>query len=428
MTPRPIRIGVLGHGTVGSSLVRLLNQQHVSIAARNGIELVVTRIAVREPAKHVGTLPAAMLTDDPWSVVHDPEIDLVVEVMGGIESTLPLVLAALENRKPVITANKALLANHGGELFAAAEKAGVDLLFEAAVCGGIPVVRTMRESLRGEPIRRVLGIMNGTTNYILTKMSEEGATYHDALGEAQALGFAESDPSADVDGHDAAAKLSILARVAFGMSISAGDIHCEGITMLDQGDISIARRLGYVVKLIGIAERQEDHSVLARVHLAMLPTGHPLASVRGSYNAVVVDGEFAGTLMFYGRGAGGDPTASAVLGDVIDGALNLLRGTCATLGHLQTPHLGSMSSSSGEYLVPLEVADEPGVLHAVAGVFSRHGVSISAAEQDKVGRGARLVFLTHDAVEENIHACLAELRTLATVHRVGGVLRVLSES
>jgi homoserine dehydrogenase len=286
----------------------------------------------------------------------------------------------------------------------------------------------MRESLRGEPIRRVLGIMNGTTNYILTKMSEEGATYHDALGEAQALGFAESDPSADVDGHDAAAKLSILARVAFGMSISAGDIHCEGITMLDQGDISIARRLGYVVKLIGIAERQEDHSVLARVHLAMLPTGHPLASVRGSYNAVVVDGEFAGTLMFYGRGAGGDPTASAVLGDVIDGALNLLRGTCATLGHLQTPHLGSMSSSSGEYLVPLEVADEPGVLHAVAGVFSRHGVSISAAEQDKVGRGARLVFLTHDAVEENIHACLAELRTLATVHRVGGVLRVLSES
>jgi homoserine dehydrogenase len=417
----------LGHGTVGSALVRLIDQQHDTISTRNGVDLVVSKIAVRDISKHHGLTSARILTDDPWSIVRDPEIDLVVEVMGGVESTLPLVLTALEHGKPVITANKELLAAHGATLFAAAETAGVDLLFEASVCGGIPVVRPMRESLRGEPIRRVLGIMNGTTNYILTKMSEDGAAYHDALREAQELGFAEADPSADVDGHDAAAKLSILASTAFGMTISAADVHREGITALDPGDISIARRLGYEVKLVGIAEQGDDGSVLARVHLVMVPQGHPLAAVRGSYNAVVIDGQYSGTLMFYGRGAGGEPTASAVLGDVIDASLNLLRSTCAGMGRLQPAHLESMSSSSGEYLVPLEVADEPGVLHVVSGVFARHGVSIAAAEQDRVGSVARLVFLTHRADEDSVQACLTELRMLPIVGRVGGVLRVLGE-
>ena len=423
-----VRLGVLGHGTVGKAFVDLVQMQSDAIAARSGVKLEVARVAVRNAARHQDESITECLTEDPDFVVGDPTVDLVVEVMGGIEPARTLILKALRNGKPVVTANKALIANHGAELFEAADKAGIDLLFEAAVCGGIPLIRPLRESLRGEPIKRVLGIVNGTTNYILTKMSEEGAKYSDALAEAQKLGYAEADPTADVEGHDAAAKISIVASIAFGANVVASDVYCEGISGISPLDIAMARRLGYEVKLLAIAERDEStEAIQVRVHPAMLPKTHPLASVRDSFNAVVVDGRASGSLMFYGRGAGGDPTASSILGDVIDASINLFKGAHATLGLLSVPKLLPISETSCQYLIPLEVADEPGVLHAVSGVFAANGVSIKAAEQDGIGTGARLVFLTHEAHEASVQRCLEDLRGLSAVAHIGAILRVIGE-
>jgi len=374
-------------------------------------------------AAHKASPVADLLTTDTDFVVNDPTIDVIVEVMGGVDDARRLILQALSNGKPVITANKALLANHGVELFTAADASGIDLLFEAAVCGGIPLIRPLRESLRGEPITRVLGIVNGTTNYILTKMAEESMTYGDALAGAQKLGYAEADPTADVEGHDAAAKLSIIASIAFGQNVVASDVFCEGISDITPADIAIANRLGYAVKLLAIAEIDAAGLVLVRVHPAMVSHQHPLASVRDSFNAVVA----SGSLMFYGRGAGGAPTASSVLGDVIDASVNLNKGAHASLGVLSKSNLRPMSSLRGEYLLPLEVTDRPGVLHAVTGIFARHDVSIRAAEQDGIGNGARLVFLTHEASEAAVQECIAELRKLDVVMRVGGLLRVIGD-
>ena len=426
MVAQRIRLGVLGHGTVGAAFVDLVTRQSATIAARSGVQLEVARVAVRNVANHKDSSVAELLTTDADFVVNDPTIDVVVEVMGGIDDARRLIHKALSNGKPVITANKALLATHGSELFDAADRFGIDLLFEAAVCGGIPLIRPLRESLRGEPINRVLGIVNGTTNYILTKMTEESMTYADALAGAQRLGYAEADPTADVEGHDAAAKLAIIASIAFGQKVVASDVYCQGISAITPADISIANRLGFAVKLLAVAEVDDAGSVLVRVHPAMVPHHHPLASVRDAFNAVVVDGHASGSLMFYGRGAGGDPTASAVLGDVIDASMNLNKGAHASLGVLGESNLRSMSSLIGEYLLPLEVTDRPGVLHAVTGIFARHGVSIRAAEQDGLGNGARLVFLTHDANEAAVQACIDELRMLDVVMHVGGLLRVIS--
>ena len=426
MTAHVVRIGVIGHGTVGAAFVKLVKQQSDTIAARSGVRLEIARVAVRNTATHAGSLVADVLTQDADFVVSDPTVDLVVELMGGIDEARTLILKALASGKPVVTANKALIATHGAELFAAADKSGIDLLFEAAVCGGIPLIRPLRESLRGEPIRRVLGIVNGTTNYILTKMSEDGASYADALAGAQQLGYAEADPTADVEGLDAAAKISIIASIAFGANVVAGDVYSEGITKITAADIAIAHRLGYAVKLLAIAELEKSSgSVSVRVHPAMVPHHHPLASVRDAFNAVVVDGEASGSLMFYGRGAGGDPTASSVLGDVIDAAINLNKGAHATLGVLTKAKLLPMAQTSCEYLIPLEVADKPGVLHAVTGIFANNNVSIRAAEQDGIGSGARLVFLTHLANEAAVQACIAQLRNLDVVMHVGALLRVI---
>jgi homoserine dehydrogenase len=426
MTAHVVRIGVIGHGTVGAAFVKLVKQQSDTIAARSGVRLEIARVAVRNTATHAGSLVADVLTQDADFVVSDPTVDLVVELMGGIDEARALILKALASGKPVVTANKALIATHGAELFAAADKSGIDLLFEAAVCGGIPLIRPLRESLRGEPIRRVLGIVNGTTNYILTKMSEDGASYADALAGAQQLGYAEADPTADVEGLDAAAKISIIASIAFGANVVAGDVYSEGITKITAADIAIAHRLGYAVKLLAIAELEKSSgSVSVRVHPAMVPHHHPLASVRDAFNAVVVDGEASGSLMFYGRGAGGDPTASSVLGDVIDAAINLNKGAHATLGVLTKAKLLPMAQTSCEYLIPLEVADKPGVLHAVTGIFANNNVSIRAAEQDGIGSGARLVFLTHMANEAAVQACIAQLRNLDVVMHVGALLRVI---
>ena len=428
MSEHRVRLGVIGHGTVGAAFVRLVKQQSDTIAARSGVRLEIARVAVRNTAAHAGSLVADVLTQDADFVVSDPTVDLVVELMGGIDEARALILKALASGKPVVTANKALIATHGAELFAAADKSGIDLLFEAAVCGGIPLIRPLRESLRGEPIRRVLGIVNGTTNYILTKMSEDGASYADALAGAQQLGYAEADPTADVEGLDAAAKISIIASIAFGANVVAGDVYSEGITKITAADIAIAHRLGYAVKLLAIAELENSSgSVSVRVHPAMVPHHHPLASVRDAFNAVVVDGEASGSLMFYGRGAGGDPTASSVLGDVIDAAINLNKGAHATLGVLTKAKLLPMAQTSCEYLIPLEVADKPGVLHAVTGIFASNNVSIRAAEQDGIGSGARLVFLTHMASEAAVQACIAQLRNLDVVMHVGALLRVIAD-
>ena len=428
MTAHVVRIGVIGHGTVGAAFVKLVKQQSDTIAARSGVRLEIARVAVRNTATHAGSLVADVLTQDADFVVSDPTVDLVVELMGGIDEARALILKALASGKPVVTANKALIATHGAELFAAADKSGIDLLFEAAVCGGIPLIRPLRESLRGEPIRRVLGIVNGTTNYILTKMSEDGASYADALAGAQQLGYAEADPTADVEGLDAAAKISIIASIAFGANVVADDVYSEGITKITAADIAIAHRLGYAVKLLAIAELEKSSgSVSVRVHPAMVPHHHPLASVRDAFNAVVVDGEASGSLMFYGRGAGGDPTASSVLGDVIDAAINLNKGAHATLGVLTKAKLLPMAQTSCEYLIPLEVADKPGVLHAVTGIFANNNVSIRAAEQDGIGSGARLVFLTHMANEAAVQACIAQLRNLDVVMHVGALLRVIAD-
>jgi len=418
---------VLGCGNVGAAFVRLVEQQSSVIEQRTGVRLEIVSVAVRNMSRDRDVqLSEGLLTRDAHSVVADPNVDLVVEMIGGIEPARELISSALAAGKPVVTANKELLANVGTELYAAADAAGVDLLFEAAVAGGVPVIRALRESLRGEPVSRVMGIINGTTNFILTKMTEEGADYAAALSEAQHLGFAERDPTADVEGFDAGAKAAILASIAFGAKVVAGDVYHEGISRVTAADIAVAKRLGYVIKLLGIAERDRASGEIAvRVHPAMVPNTHPLASVRASYNAVFIEGDAVGSLMFYGRGAGGNPTASAVLGDVIDAAVNLVKGTHGTIGAFAKAVIRPIDETTAEYLLSLEVADKPGVLHAVTGAFAAHGVSIRAAEQEGIGADARLVFITHEAKESDVQATVRELRDMEVVKQVGGLLRVI---
>jgi homoserine dehydrogenase len=424
-----VRIGVLGCGNVGAAFVQLVERQADVIEARTGVRLQVARVAVRNVSlDRAVALPDGVLTRDAAALVSDPTVDIIVEVIGGIEPARELISTAIANGKPVITANKELLANVGHELWAQSDAAGVDLLFEAAVAGGIPLIRALRESLRGEPVTRVIGIVNGTTNFILTKMTDEGADYGAALSEAQRLGFAERDPTADVEGFDAAAKAAIIASIAFGARVVAGDVYHEGISGVTASDIAIARRLGYVVKLLAIAEKDSDSDTVAvRVHPAMVPIAHPLASVRDSYNAVFVEGDAVGSLMFYGRGAGGMPTASAVLGDVIDAAVNLRKNTHGTIGSFARVPVRPIDQTSSQFLLGLDVEDKPGVLHTITGVFADHGVSIRAAEQEGIGEDARLVFVTHRALEADMQACVNEFRKLPIVKRASGLLRVIGE-
>jgi len=426
MSSLVVRLGLLGCGNVGASLAQMIASNGDAIAERAGVRLEITQIAVRDLAKDRG-LPAnsASITDDPSSVVAASDVDLVVEVMGGIEPARTLILAALAAGKPVVTANKALLAAAGAELFSAAEAGGVDLLFEASVCGGIPLMRPLRESLAGDRILRVTGIVNGTTNYILTRMTEDGQSFADALAEAQALGFAEADPTADVEAHDAAAKAAIIASIAFGAEVTDSDVYREGITSITAADIEAARELGYVVKLLAVAE-ERDGKVGARVHPAMVPVQHPLASVREAFNAVFIEGEATGEVMLYGRGAGGFPTASAVLGDVIDAAKNFASGgRGATIGKLVRREMLPMEGVVSQYYLELEAADRPGVLAVVADVFGRHEVSIESMQQRGIGEDARLIFVTHSARESDLRSTVEELRETDAVHRVGSVLRVL---
>lgn len=424
--PKVVRLGLLGCGNVGAALVTLIDRDGAEIATRTGVQLEVARVAVRSLSKDRGlALPDGVLTTDAGSIVADPDVDVVVEVLGGIEPARELIVTALDAGKPVVTANKELLANVGGELADVADGAGVDLLFEAAVAGAIPLIRPLRESLVGERITRVMGIVNGTTNFILSQMTEHGTSYAEALAEAQSLGFAERDPTADVEGYDAGAKAAIIATIAFGARVVAGDVYHEGISEISAADIAYAAQMGYRIKLLAICEQFDDGSVAVRVHPTMVPVDHPLSSVSGSFNAVFVEGLSAGELMFYGRGAGGLPTASAVLGDVLDAAQNLAKSTHASIGSIGRSRIRPIDELRSAFYVNLEVVDEPGVLALVAGVFGTHGVSIRSMEQEGLDDQARLVFITHEASESAVRSTLRELSSLDAVQRVNSVLRVI---
>jgi homoserine dehydrogenase len=425
VSERTIRIGMLGCGTVGAATIRLLHDHADDIAMRAGCRVQVTRVAVREPGRDRDVpLPTDAFTTDAASIVDDPEIDVVCELIGGVEPAKELLLAALRAGKPVVTGNKELLASEGKDLFDAADAAGLDLLFEASVAGGIPLIRPLKESLAGERVRRLIGIVNGTTNFILTRMSEQGSSFEDALGEAQRFGYAEADPTADVEGSDAAAKCAILASIAFNSRVVAGDVYREGITSVTALDIADARRMGYVVKLLAIAELDAGE-ISVRVHPAMMPDTHPLAAVRGAFNAVFVEGEHIGELMFYGPGAGGAATATAVVGDLVTAARNRLSGgramgcTC-TLDRRIKP----MDDTRGQYYLNLHVADRPGVLAEIAGDFAHNGVSIERVWQEGSGDEATLVLITHRAQEGSLQKTLQELRESPAVRSVASVLRV----
>ncbi len=423
-----LRIALLGAGTVGTEVARLLQDNADDFAARVGARLELVGVAVRDAARARDGIRADLITTDATALLDD-NIDLVIEVMGGIEPARSLILQALNNGSSVVTANKALLAADGATLFAAAAKNNVDLYYEASVAGAIPLLRPLRESLAGDKVRRVLGIVNGTTNYMLTKMDETGADYSEVLAEAQALGYAEADPTADVEGLDAAAKAAILASLAFHTRVTIDDVYVEGISKVSAADIKAAQDMGFVVKLLAVAELTPDElGVVVRVHPAMVPRSHPLASVRLSFNAVFVEADAAGAVMFYGRGAGGAPTASAVLGDVVAVARNKVRGH-AGYGESDYADLEprDISAANTRYAINLQVADQPGVLAAIAQVFASNNVSIQVVRQDGSGDEAFLLVRTHQATDAALSQTLAALREMPAVRQVVGVMRVEGE-
>ena len=424
-----LKVGMLGCGVVGSNVARLLHEDSGDFTARSGATLNLTKVAVKNVSAKRDHVPASIITSDALSVVNDPSIDIIIEVMGGIEPARELLLAAIKNGKSVITANKALLGLHGAELFEAADKNGVDLYYEAAVGGAIPILRPLRESIVGDHVHRVMGIVNGTTNYILTKMDEEGSAFADVLKEAQALGFAEADPTADIEGHDAAAKAAILAGLAFHTRVTTKDVSCEGISKISARDVAVAREMDHVIKLLAIAELTADQQVSVRVHPTLISRQHPLASVRNAFNAVFVEAESAGELMFYGRGAGGAPTASAVLGDLIAIARNKTSGG---EGHGESDYadisIAPIDNVRSRYLIRLDVADKPGVLATVAQLFASNSVSIETVRQSGRGDSAELIVATHSAPESSLKKTVESLAKSDVVKKVESVLHIESSS
>jgi homoserine dehydrogenase len=425
-----VRVAVLGCGTVGSEVVRLLHEQAVDLTARIGAPLELVGIAVRRPGRTRDGIPVpqSLFTADALGLVKRDDVDVVVEVVGGIEPARTWLVEALRAGKSVVTANKALLAEDGASLHDAAAEANADLYYEASVAGAIPLLRPLRESLHGDRIRRVTGIVNGTTNFILSNMDASGAGFHDALEEATALGYAEPDPTADVEGFDAAAKAAILASLAFHTRVRAADVYREGITEVTASDVNSAKAMGCTIKLLCIASCV-DNSVSVRVHPAMIPRTHPLASVGDAFNAVFVEAEAAGQLMFYGRGAGGAPTASAVIGDIVAVARNRLAGVrAATESNYADLRIRPMGEVVTRYHISLDVADRAGVLAAVAGVFADHDVSIQTVRQEGRGDDATLVVVTHEATDAALVATVADLRALDIVREVASVMRVEGDS
>ncbi|HET7724633.1 MAG TPA: homoserine dehydrogenase [Propionibacteriaceae bacterium] len=423
---RPVKVALLGCGNVGSQVARLLLESPGDLAARVGAPVQLVGIGVRHPDAERPGIDPALFTKDSESLVRSG-VDVVIEVIGGIEPARSLLLAAFASGASVVTANKALLAAHGQELYAAAERAGVDLYFEASVAGAIPIIRPLRESLVGDEITTVMGIVNGTTNFILDKMTTDHISFSEALAEAQELGYAEADPTADVEGYDAAAKASILASLAFHTEIAGADVHREGITTITVEDIESARAQGFVIKLLAVATlagEQED-LVSVRVHPTMLPESHPLASVRGAYNAVFVESRNAGRLMFLGPGAGGSPTASAVMGDLVTIARNRVRGTHGpAMSTYRRYGIAPIEDAMTSYYLTMQVKDEPGVLAKIASVFAKHEVSILAVRQTMDDDGhARLGIMTHIARDAEFTDTVSEIRTMTSA--VSGRIRVI---
>ncbi len=419
----PLRVALLGCGVVGSQVARLLTQSGDDLRARTGRPIELVGIGVRDLTKPRPGIDPALLTDDTAGLVSRGGIDVVIEVMGGVEPARTLILSAIEHGASVVTANKVLLAEDGGTVFNAAERAGVDVYFEAAVAGAIPIVRPLRESLIGDEIRAVVGIVNGTTNYILDKMVTEGAEFADALKEAQTLGFAEADPTADVEGYDAAAKAAILATLAFHTEVRGADVYREGITDVTAADIAVAKSLGCVVKLLAVAALH-DGQVSVRVHPALVPERHPLASVPGAFNAIFVESREAGQLMFLGPGAGGAPTASAVMGDLVTVARNRVRGVAGPGQSLYADlKVAPMGETVTSYLLRVRVSDQPGVLAAISGVLADHGVSVRSMQQTEDPRNgtdseptALLSLMTHKAMESSVQECVAEISKRSFIH------------
>jgi homoserine dehydrogenase len=438
---KPIKVALLGCGTVGTEVVRLLTDQAADLTARVGAPVELTGIAVRRPNKH-RDVPAELLTTDAEALIAS-DVDVIVEVIGGIEPARSLLLAALRSGKSVVTANKALLAEHSADLFEASDASGADLYFEAAVAGAIPLLRPLRESLAGDRITRVMGIVNGTTNFILSGMDSTGASYGETLEEATRLGYAEADPTADVDGFDAASKAAILASLAFHSRVTAADVHREGIASVSAADIAAAKVLGRTVKLLAICERvsvggDDDQtaadgtpiteSISVRVHPAMIPKSHPLAGVNGAFNAVFVEADAAGEMMFYGQGAGGAPTASAVLGDLVAVARNRVhRGRGPRESAYAALPVRPMGQTPTRYHISLDVADRAGVLSQVAAVFAEHDVSIAAVRQEGRVDDASLVIVTHAATDAALRSTVDKIGGLPVVREVVSVMRVEGE-
>jgi len=422
---KTLKVGMLGCGNVGSQIVRLLVANKADLASRSGAQLELVKVAVKDIKAKRDGIATSLLTDDPYSVVNDPEIDLIIEVIGGISPAKELILAAFKNGKSVVTANKALLAKEGAALYQAAGEANVDLYYEAAVAGAIPILRPLRESLVGDHVTRIMGIVNGTTNYILTKMDESGTAFADALKQAQELGFAEADPTADVEGIDASDKAAILAGLAFHSRVTDKDVYREGITKITATDVKVAKAMDMVIKLLAITELTASGEISVRVHPALISRTHPLASVRESFNAVFVEAQSAGQMMFYGKGAGGEPTASAVLGDLVAIARHkVLGGIGPKESDYASLKIAPMGETKTRYLIRLNVADKPGVLESVAHVFASHSVSIQTVRQTGAGDKAELIIMTHTSTESALSATVNELGKLPAVTDVASVLRV----
>lgn len=422
-----VRVALLGAGVVGASVARLINDQSADLANRVGEPLELIGVAVRDANKPRPGIPTDLITSDPQSLLA-LKPDVVVEVMGGIEPAKTLLLAAMAQGASVVTANKELLAKDGAELHDAAAQNEVDLYFEASVAGAIPLLRPLRESLVGDRVNRVMGIVNGSTNFILTKMDEGSATFADAFELAKGLGYIEADPSADLEGRDAAAKAVILAQLAFHSRVNLDNVEVEGITNVTKEDVEAAKDMGFVIKLLAVAERKGDEGILVRVHPAMLPRSHPLASVRDAFNAVFVEAEAAGELMFYGRGAGGAPTASAVVGDLVAVARNKVAGRRG-VGESIYAELPTLPADEAEtrYFIRLQVADKPGVLSQIASVFAEHDVSIQVVRQDGEGADASLAIRTHKANQGRLKETVEALKKIDSVKSVRGVIRVEGE-
>ena len=422
---KTLKVGMLGCGVVGSQIARLLVENKSDLTSRAGANLELVKVAVKNINTKRDGISSSLLTDDAKSVVNDPEIDLIIEVIGGISPAKELILAAIKNGKSVVTANKALLAQAGSELYTAADNANVDLYYEAAVAGAIPILRPLRESLVGDQVHRIMGIVNGTTNYILTKMDESGTAFDDALKQAQSLGFAEADPTADVEAIDAASKAAILAGLAFHSRVSDTDVYREGITKITATDVKVAKAMDMVIKLLAIAELTPEGEISVRVHPALISRNHPLASVRESFNAVFVEAKSAGQLMFYGKGAGGEPTASAILGDLVAVARHKVTGG---IGPKESDYadlkIAKIGQTKTRYLIRLNVTDKPGVLESVAHVFASHGVSIQTVRQTGAGDKAELIVMTHSSTESALSETVKDLSKLSAVTDVASVLRV----